>query len=182
MDNADDLTVLKHAWPSSGHGSILLTSRDFSSSFSPASGGLHVKPFDDTAGASVLFTLCNQDAAAASVQSTAKEISHVLGGLPLALNQIGGFIVQQRLALKDFIPLYEKNSAKIDTRKSYLSDYGHSLSTFWEMVLAQLSGDARNLQKLLAFLDPYRIHESILTGDDVEEEDEHFTFFNKEME
>ncbi|MCJ1396521.1 hypothetical protein MMC18_009412, partial [Xylographa bjoerkii] len=182
LDNADDLTVLKHAWPSSGHGSILLTSRDFSSSFSPASEGLHVKPFDDIAGASVLLTLCNQEAATASVQSIAKDIAHVLGGLPLALTQIGGFIVQQRLALKDFLPLYERNSAKIDARKSHLSDYDHSLSTVWEMALEQLSGHARDLQKLLAFLDPDRIYESILTDNAAEEEDEQFAFLNDEMD
>ncbi|MCJ1404908.1 hypothetical protein MMC11_008134 [Xylographa trunciseda] len=182
MDNADDLTILKHAWPSSGHGSILLTSRDFSSSFSPASEGLHVKPFDDTAGASVLLTLCNQEAAIASVHSTAKDIAHIMGGLPLALNQIGGFIVQQRLALKDFLPLYERNSAKIHAKKSHLSDYDHSLSTVWEIALEQLSGDAGNLQKLLAFLDPDRIHESILTSNTAEGEDEQFAFLHDEMD
>jgi len=48
----------------------------------------------------------------------ATDITNALGGLPLALSQIGGFIVQRRLALKDFLALYERNSNKINGKKS----------------------------------------------------------------
>ena len=95
----------------------------------------------------------------------AKSISHKLGGLPLAINQIGGFIVQRRIALKDFLPLYEKNAGKIHARKSGLSTYEHSLSTVWKLSIENLSGDSYTLQRLLAFFDPDKIDEAVLTVD-----------------
>lgn len=94
FDNADDLSILKNAWPGSGQGSVLITSRDFSASFSPAATGFHVQPFEDTVGAAALLTLVNKDDTSSENQVLAKNITHALGGLPLALNQIGGFIVQ----------------------------------------------------------------------------------------
>ena len=133
-------------------------------------------------GAAALLTFVNKDETSSENLMMAKDIAHALGGLPLALNQIGGFIVQQRLALKDFLPLYEKNAAKINTRKSRLSDYDHSLSTVWELALSQLSGNASKLQKLLAFLDPDQIHESVLTGAIDDESYGDFSFLSDEME
>ena len=182
FDNADDLSILKNAWPGSGHGSVLLTSRDFSASFSPATTGLHVQPFEDSVGAAALLTLINKDNKSTENQVLAEDITHVLGGLPLALNQIGGFIVQQRLALKDFLPLYEKNAAKINARKSRLSDYEHSLNTVWELALSQLAENASKLQKLLAFLDPDQIHESMLTSEPDHGSCDEFAFLLDEME
>ncbi len=182
FDNADDLSILKNAWPGSGHGAVLVTSRDFSSSFSPAAAGFHVRPFEDTVGAAALLALVHKDDTLPENRILAQDITHALGGLPLALNQIGGFIVQQRLALKDFLPLYEKNAAKINARKSRLSDYEHSLSTVWELALGQLSENASKLQKLFAFLDPDQIHESVLTGEVSDQSCSDFAFLSDEME
>ena len=165
FDNADDLDILKTAWPGTGQGSILITSRDFSASFSPAAVGFHVKPFDDEMGASALLSLINQKDSSLAARAVAIRVSHELGGLPLAINQIGGFIVQRRIALKDFLPLYEKNAAKIHARKSGLSAYEHSLSTVWKLSIENLSGDAYTLQRLLAFFDPDKIDEAVVTAD-----------------
>lgn len=181
FDNADDLEITTHAWPGSGQGSILITSRDFSAGFSPAEAGIRVVAFDESVGAAVLLTLVNQDTSSPENQSAAKQITQTLGGLPLALNQIAGFIIKQRLALKDFLPLYERNSAKIHSRKSQ-SSYNHSLDTVWEMALEKLSGDASRLQKLLAFFDPDKIHESILTWETDSDSNPDFSFLNDEME
>ena len=100
----------------------------------------------------------------------------------MALNQISGFIVQQRLSLKDFLPLYERNAAKIHSRKSRLSDYEYSLSTVWELALGKLSGDAAKLQKLMAFFDPDKVDERILTDSAVEDRNSDFDFLKDEME
>jgi predicted amino acid-binding ACT domain protein len=129
FDNADDLSILKNAWPGSGQGSVLATSRDFSASFSPVATGFHVQPFENTVEAIALLTLVDKDDTFSENQSLVKEITHILSELPLALNQIDEFIVQQRFALKNFLALYKKNAAKINARKSRLNDYEHSLST-----------------------------------------------------
>jgi hypothetical protein len=92
----------------------------------------------------------------------AHAIAHALGGLPLALNQMGHFIFQRKLSLQDFIPLYERNTAKIHGYPAKFTDYEHSLATVWEASLRSISGNASRLLKLLAFFEPDGIHEAIL--------------------
>lgn len=62
-------------------------------------------------------------------------ISKTFGGLPLALAQIGGLIKQRKMSLKEFLPLYERHSAKIDARKAPGSDYEYTLSTVRDVSL-----------------------------------------------
>lgn len=143
-----------HGPTASATGSILLTTRDFNAAFSPAGGGGHVLPFDNTAGSSAFLSLVSRDPQAGANTSMASDIEDTLGGLPLAISHISGFTVQQKLALVDLLPLYERNAAKIHARKGGISGYEHTLSTVWEIALSKLTGDASKLQKLLAFLKP----------------------------
>lgn len=161
FDNADDLEILRCAWPANGRGSVLLTTRDPSACYSPASAGFHVEPFDDEVGSEVLLHLVGIDAQSSSNRADAKPIIKALGGLPLALNQIGGFIAQRRLRLTEFLPLYERNSARINARKQGIGGYDRTLSTVWEMSMSKLSGDSQRLLHLLPLFNPDNIHESI---------------------
>lgn len=182
FDNADDLEVLRAAWPGNARGSVIITTRDFNAAHSLASVGYHVKPFDDSTGSKALLELIGLDSTLKSNHAKATEISQALGGLPLAISQIGGFIVQRRLPLKDFLPLYERNSTKIDCRRTGLSDYDHTISTVWEMSLSNLGGDSCNLLSLLAFLEPDAIHEEILLEGSKEVYNTQFDFLKNEME
>lgn len=141
FDNADDLDILTHAWPGSAASAILLPSRDFTAGFSPASAGLAVQPFDDATGSAAFLELVGQTDPSQTNIALAREITHKLGGLPLALRQISGFVVKQRLALKDFLPLYDRNSGMINAKKTGLSDYQHKLNTVWKLALGQLTGN-----------------------------------------
>lgn len=141
-----------------------------------------VQPFDGETGVSAFLSLLGHDSKSELNRASAAKIVEVLGGLPLAINQISGFIAQQKLALEDFLPLYERHSEKIHTRKLVPGNYEHTLSTVWELALGQLSGPSRSLQILLAFFDPDRVHESVLRegGEQVDNED--FAFLGDEME
>ena len=182
FDNADDLEVLRHAWPSNADGSILITTRDFSAAHSPAAAGLNLQPFDTKTGSDVLLRLVGLNAEASSYHADAEAIAHTLGGLPLALDQIAGFINQRRMRLRDFLPLYERNAAKIDSKKTGMSEYDHTLSTVWEMSLTKLSGPASHLQKLLAFFESDAIHEVVLLEGSKLLHDQDLKFLEDEME
>jgi hypothetical protein len=182
FDNADDLEVLRHLWPANGQGSILLTTRDASACHSPATAGFNVQPFDDATGSEVLLHLIGADAESPANKAKAQEITQILGGLPLALNQIGGFITQRRLPLQDFLPLYERNAAKIDSRKTSISGYEHTLSTVWEMSIAKLSGDPCTVLSLLPFFQPDAISETVLIEGSKLVDDANFLFLQDEME
>ncbi|KAL8993731.1 MAG: hypothetical protein Q9169_006128 [Polycauliona sp. 2 TL-2023] len=144
-------------------GSILITTRNPNLALNPAAGGIEIEPFSELDGAKFLLNLINVDAHSELNQAVAKDISHALGSLPLALNQIGGFMNQRKMPIKDFLPLYQRMAERIDSKKTGITNYEHSISTVWEMSLNKLSGHARLLQQILAFLDPDKIDQEILT-------------------
>ncbi|TRX96272.1 hypothetical protein FHL15_002996 [Xylaria flabelliformis] len=160
FDNADDLQALKVAWPGTAQGSILLTTRDFDVARNPAAECLQLEPFNDTEGSDMLLKQIGLDPTESNKQHGI-EITRALGGLPLALSQIGGFIAQRRLALKDFLALYERNAAKINARKTTEDDYEHTLSTVWDVSFERLPEDSTKLLNIMIFLDPDSIHEDI---------------------
>lgn len=162
LDNADDPELLKQVWPAGENGSILITSRDFNLASHPASAGCHVKPFDHTTGSSVLLRLLSLDADNATDQANATAVVEMLGGLPLALNQIASFILQRKMSLHDFLPMYGRHAEKIEAKKSRFTQYEHALSTVWDMSLSKLSGPSAHLQKLMAFFHSDGVHENML--------------------
>lgn len=182
FDNADDVDILRHVWPTNGRGSVLITTRDSGSGYSLTGGGCQVLPFDIDLGSEVLLNLLALKSDSLDHRDHAAAISEALGGLPLALNQIGGFIRQRRMALHDFLPLYERNSVKIDARKTGISDYDHSTSTVWQMSLARLSGNARQLLNIFSFLQPDGIDEAIFLQGGLPIEDSEFEFLHDDME
>lgn len=162
FDNADDLEILTHAWPYDAQGSILVTSRNPNVAFNPAAGGFHIQPFSNSEGAILLLKFMNLNTDSKSNVDLAKDIAQELGSLPLALNQIGGLLNQRKMPLKDFLPLYKRNAERIDSKKTGITNYEHSLSTVWEMSLDKLSGSARILQQMLVFFNPDKIDEEVL--------------------
>ncbi|KAL9022963.1 MAG: hypothetical protein Q9196_007450, partial [Gyalolechia fulgens] len=109
-----------------------------------------------------LLKLINVDADSQLNRNLAEEIAHALGSLPLALHQIGGFMNQRKMPLKDFLPLYKRTAERIDAKKTGITNYEHSISTVWEMSLNKLSGHVRLLLEILAFMDPDKIDQEIL--------------------
>ncbi|GAP84174.1 putative NB-ARC and TPR domain protein [Rosellinia necatrix] len=161
FDNADDLQTLKVAWPRNPRGSILLTTRDFDVARNPAAECLQLEPFDDAEGCAMLLKQIGLDSTTTANQQHAMEITRALGGLPLALSQIGGFIAQRRLALKDLLPLYERNSVRIDASRTTKDDYEHTLSTVWNVSFERLPKHSTILLNMMIFLDPDSIDETI---------------------
>jgi hypothetical protein len=182
LDNADDLELAKHAWPRSSSGSILVTSRDSNAAFALASDGCLVTPFDIETGSAALLNFLGADQTSNPNQEEARAITAALGGLPLALNQIGGFMVHRKVPLHKFLALYERNAASIDSKGARNMDYSHTLATVWEMSLEKLSGNAKALHMLLAFLDPDCVQESLLREESGSIENPEFEFLQDEME
>ncbi|RHZ68953.1 hypothetical protein CDV55_102531 [Aspergillus turcosus] len=182
QNNADDLEVAKHAWPRSSSGSILVTSRDSNAAFALASDGSLVTPFDIETGSAALLNFLGADQTSNPNQEEAKAITTALGGLPLALNQIGGFIVHRKVPLHKFLAWYERNAASIDSKSARNMDYSHTLATVWEMSLEKLSGNAKALHMLLSFLDPDCVQESLLREESGSVENPELEFLQDEME
>ncbi|KAE8390334.1 hypothetical protein BDV23DRAFT_183624 [Aspergillus alliaceus] len=162
FDNADNLEVLDYGWPSGVAGSILITTRDSNASLHPASQGLQVDVFNTTVGTQALARLLGPGYGKPDNEPLIEKLNNLLGGLPLALNQISSYIRQQKLGLKDFLVLYRKNQERFHKRRPAAFDYQHTIGTVWELALGKLTGDAAVLQRLIAFLDPEAIDETTL--------------------
>lgn len=141
-----------------------------------------MKPFQDEVGAQVFLTLLGYNDANKETMDLALNITQMLGGLPLALNQIASFITQRQMRLRDFPVMYEKHSAAIDAKKSRLTTYEKTLATTWDISLSRLSGDAIHLQSLLALLDPDTIHEEMLTSGALAVSESELAFLGDEFE
>lgn len=181
FDNADDAATLRAAWPGTTHGSVLITTRNFGVVTHSAAQCIQVGVLDEEAGSQMLLRAIGGPSLPSPQDiDDARAISQALGGLPLALTQIGGFIVQRRMRLKDFLPLYERSRLRIDAGKPTGTNYEHTLSTVWDMSFSKLSGDSMSLLKILAFLEPDAITEDILLQG-AEGLDE-FSFLTDDME
>ena len=136
---------------------------------------------DDDDGSDMLLKALDLDHISLNDEDHASAISKAFGGLPLALTQISGFIRQRKMSLREFLPLYERYSAKIDARKTPGSDYENTLSTVWHVSFEKLTETSTRLLNLLSFFDSDGISEDILLqsfqniGDD-------FSFLSDEME
>ena len=162
FDNADDPYLLTDYWPQ-GRGSVLMTSRDpiAKSLFSTRSSGLDLNPLSDEDGANLLNSLTKMDNE--EPHAVARQISHILGGLPLAIVQMASVIRRQQLDLTQFLELYQDctehpgfHGKRFDTG---VRTYPHSISTVW--AFERLNSEARVLLGLMSFLDPNCIQEDI---------------------
>ncbi|KAM4066810.1 tetratricopeptide repeat domain-containing protein [Hirsutella rhossiliensis] len=183
FDNADDINTLKTAWPGATRGpvSMLLTTRDLTIATTLAAQHENIGALSDEDGSKLLLKAVGLDSASSTEVQLSLAISQMFGGLPLALAQIGGFITQRRISLQEFLPLYERYSAKIDARGAPGSDYEHTLSTVWNISFEKLTKTSTVLLNLLSFLSPDKISENILLRGS-HGLDDRFKFLSDEMD
>ena len=100
-----------------------------------------------------------------SQKGVAIDIADKLGGLPLALSQMSGYMLQMHYSMEKFLDFY-----KMEDHADALLGSGNSLNQFqyqktlenvWQISLNSLSPRARDLIGLCAFLDPDDIAESL---------------------
>lgn len=160
---------------------MLVTTRDFTVATSLPAQYLQVDTLTDEDGSKMLLKATGMEQASSSDQEDALTISKTLGGLPLALTQIGAFIRQRKLRLRDFLPLYERNCAKIDARKAAGEDYEYTLGTVWNVSFEKLTDNSTRLLNVLGFLEPDNVAEDIFLNG-FQDSDDFFSFLSDEME
>ncbi|RMZ00503.1 hypothetical protein D0864_03710 [Hortaea werneckii] len=139
-----------------------LSSLDPTIAFGATSSKIQLQPFDQSRGTEAILNLLGKASASDTERSFARGITEALGGLPLAITQISGFIAQQKLSMSVFVPLYERNAARINRRSVSGHQDEHILSTVWAIAIQTMASEPRHFQSLLAFFDPDKIQESIL--------------------
>ncbi len=101
----------------------------------------------------------------------ASALSHMLGGLPLALDQAGGYIRARKkkyadFSFQDYARLYETRRAELGLlSRRRKPTFGHDLSVVAVLTLNfdQVGQEARELLRYFAFLAPDSIPEELIT-------------------
>lgn len=100
-------------------------------------------------------------------QDQAGKISDLLGGLPLALDQAGAYILETKCRLSDYPDLYEQHSSRLLARRSgEQTSHPASVTTTFSLLshaLEQRNQAALELLRACAFLAPETIPEKLFT-------------------
>jgi hypothetical protein len=99
--------------------------------------------------------------------AAAADLSTEVGGLPLAIAHIGGYVAQSSYTLARFREIAKQRYPQIWMAEapSTIRDYQKRLAIVWDFALEQLSPDAAILIDILAFLNPDGIPEAMLLAE-----------------
>jgi len=172
LDNVEDPTTLHDLLPSMPGGSILLTTR--SQVIGTLAERIDLEQMEPEEGALFLLRrarLIARDACieeiSPAVRGAAQEISHLLGGLPLALDQAGAYIEETGCSLEHYLTCYQTRQAMLLKRRGTdRVDHPMSVATTFSLALEQVehvNPAAADLLRLYSFLHPDAIPEEIIS-------------------
>lgn len=170
FDNLDDLELAKPFLPEARPGHLVFTTR--ARSFANLAQRLEILQMEPETGALLLLrraSLIAQQAplshASHEQRAVACDISRVLDGLPLALDQAGAYIKETASSLAQYLQLYQQRRADLLQRRGAESqDYPASVATTWSLSfekVAQANPASIELLTFCAFLAPDAIPETI---------------------
>jgi tetratricopeptide (TPR) repeat protein len=169
LDNADDLAIVRELIPSGKSGHMLLTTR--SGALGPIARRVEIVEMGTDEGALFLLRRAKHipedaslDAAVEADQTTAKEITTHLDGLPLALDQAAAYIEETGCGLSDYLELYRKHAPELLRRRGVLASDHLSVATTWALSFENIekaNPAAAELLKFCSFLHPDAIPEEM---------------------
>lgn len=165
FDNVNNPTTVHEYWPNGGDGAIICTTRDRDVADSLSAKQLRLDGFDDDQGSLLLLSQSGHNEPPSDMS---RKIVRELGGLPLALRQMGSYIRQTRCTLSEFYNLLRerKNSRRLysDALSASSLRYTETLATCCELSFARLSKSTRHLFNVLSFFQTDGVDETLFTG------------------
>jgi tetratricopeptide (TPR) repeat protein len=169
LDNADEPGVVQDFLPTGASGHILLTTRNPASL--PLAQPVPLEPMPSNAGARLLLRRAQLYEVKATRERDAQRraargISRRLGGLPLALDQAGAFILERQISPDEYLGYYADQGEKLRTDRGELGERDHpSVTKTFSLIfrtVEETNPAAADLLHLCAFLAPDAIPEEIL--------------------
>lgn len=173
FDNMDDFALAEPFLPTAGPGHIIFTTR--ARAFGNFAQRLEILQMDPETGALLLLRRASLIPIQAMLSRAVKEerdlacdISRVLDGLPLALDQAGAYVKETPSTLVQYLRLYQQRREDLlKIRGIDSQDYPSSVATTWSLSfekVTQANPAATDLLTLCAFLAPDAIPENIFTA------------------
>ena len=170
LDNVEDLAMVRETL--SLHGNVLVTTR--SQLTGAAYHRIDLEEMQPEEGALLLLRRLHlvdaetpYGAADAAERLKAREISELLAGLPLALEQAGAYIEETGCGLAGYLSLYrDRRSALLNWPTSARSEHPQAVATTWSLSFERVEAAhpaAAAFLRACAFLAPDGIPEEIFT-------------------
>ncbi|KAK7735795.1 hypothetical protein SLS63_003753 [Diaporthe eres] len=167
FDNVEEAQTIDAFIPRnpSCRGAIIITTqrlvlRQLTETFSRIALG----SLDDEAATNLLFKYLERKPRDSSEYDTAFQISKFVGGLPLAIAVMGGYMMVSDSTLTEFLGHLNRSSKVWGAggKGRYVQDYDHTLDTVFDLAIQELGVNSRRLVNILAFLNPDAIPEEML--------------------
>lgn len=164
FDGVEDGEVLNGFWPYNGPGSVLITSRNPYS----WSASLELKPFSISEATQYLLHVTGKQSTPGPEMAAATTIANRLGGLPLALSQMGSIVASKNISFADFLYSFEDHEGsqaffdwQTPDKSRSTSNYQSNVASVWAF---DRLGKGAALINIVSMLDPDAIPESIFTS------------------
>lgn len=160
FDNVEEIKDLEMYLPTEteARGSVIVTTqRPRSQRITKDFYNIELLSFDEETGAQSLFKYLEREPTDEAESNLARETSAIVGGLPLAIATIGGYIKESESSVEEFLQIMKRSSnAWEDTQHTKLKHYERTLGTVFNIALSELEKypAARKLIDILAFLNP----------------------------
>lgn len=147
-DNVNTAATIIPYWPASSRGRAIITTRNHSLAFEPASDGLEITSWDAQTGANFLLFLLKKNIGRDldAEGTSAFTLSQRLSGHALALSHIAALIYEGELSIEKFMKMYLKNP-----HRAHATD---ALSALWDFSFRSLDEDSLHLVGVLSYLMP----------------------------
>lgn len=164
FDNADNIALAQRYFPTTGKGSILLTTR--AHAVGSLAVSVEVEKMGLIEGAQLLLRRARCLHPTDEEHNDAANVVIALDSFPLALDQTGAYIEETGCSFSDYLQLYQKHrKALLDRRGAQATNYPDSVVTTWALSfhkIEQKNPAAAELLHLCAFLAPDAIPEELL--------------------
>lgn len=146
-------TVRDENWPSSGQGSVIITSNNPTTREEGyAQHGITTATFDNNTGPQFLLSLLDDRNWSSEDIRAIRDLSQQYDGLALCLRQAASFMRSRRCSPSQFFKLYQTRYAEIDSFP--IPNYNKNVITVWNMSMTMLSSDSVVLLDVLSLFDP----------------------------
>lgn len=99
-------------------------------------------------------------------QRLLEEVSELLGGFPMGVAHVGGYISESKHSLRSFRDFFRTRwQERVWEEDSVISQHDKRLGIIWDLALDELPPKARKLIHIMAYLNPDVIPEDWIEND-----------------
>lgn len=170
LDNVEDMALVEEMIPPATNGHLLLTTRAQSTGF--IARCVQLEEMTPEEGALFLLRRVGLLAPDAPLEASvylqvAQDISRLLGGLPLALDQARAYIEETGCLPADYLERYQHHQATLLRRRGRTREHPESVGATFALAFEHVQRTipaAADLLRLCAFLAPDAIPEELITS------------------